>query len=557
MNPTCTYMTLRPYGHAEPLLGIDETHIWPPAFLKEREERETPKNTGGRGPQGEKVLQLSAAAGMEIQSEGLSNEDMMSSIPGISLRDCINANLSQSEAVALRTEVELERVKHWQGCSLDELKQTCASLGMQTAGTRNELIVKLALGKELPVNPSEPMMIFMASAPAAYTVPIVGPPIPDVAAIPVPVPPPPIPDHPPLQGKKPQPRGRPRKGKLWNADVGEWEIDPNYVEPPKGSRTKRGRAPAADGEASSGKKSGSKHRLAPGQKGQPRGRPRKGKLWDMDRGEWVEDPHYVPKPKAPRSAAGPDAPLIPPVFVAAPAVESLIIAEVVPPDTIMPEEPVTINAVLADTPKAVSKTKSSEGGKTPQPRGRPPNGKTWNAEAGEWEADPHYQPKESKAAKPKAMSPVTTVLVEGVPASDLINCSIMAIEDITSAPAASKGPGNNKPKKALPPGKKPQPRGRPPKGKAWDYDNGCWVEAPADDTDDPEPQEPPMVPPVVVPFVGAVDGLGTMDVVANVPMAMSVPDQEPHPLDVTKEEHDHHDPSTMVVADPVEGISAA
>ena len=83
---------------------------------------------------------------------------------------------------------------------------------------------------------------------------------------------------PPAAGSEPtrveeehaKPKGRPPKGKQWDAISGEWVVDPDAPAP----------APAAEGIT------------------RPKGRAPKGKLWDADNGEWVDGPDVPVAPAA-------------------------------------------------------------------------------------------------------------------------------------------------------------------------------------------------------------------------------------------------------------------
>ncbi|KAG8462476.1 hypothetical protein KFE25_010301 [Diacronema lutheri] len=257
---------------------------------------------------------------------------------------------------------------------------------------------------------------------------------------------PPLPSPPPAKkktrltepGKAPQPRGRPPKGKLWDADAGQWYDDPLYVPEPKapkapkavggsGSSGAAGFAavPAAAGAGSTcadGAGAGDAWPPPPatkaragesGQLPQPRGRPPKGKVWDPVLGSWVDDPAYVPQSKAPKHAGGKrvhadgsadgDADGTGRPLDAAACLGGIELVT----SSLVTEVESAPGVVLASIhrpsppppPPKLAKHKL-ENGQIAQPRGRPPAGKVWDRDVGAWADDPAYAP-QPKAKKPR------------------------------------------------------------------------------------------------------------------------------------------------------------
>jgi hypothetical protein len=270
-------------------------------------------------------------------------------------------------------------------------------------------------------------------------------------------------------GKSPQPRGRPPKGKMWNAEGGTWGDDPNYV-----PEAKLAKPPRADGEEDAPAEEGalcadgfepkpkkpfaSKAKPSePGHTPQPRGRPPKGKVWDAVTGTWLDDPHYVPAPAKPAT-------------VKKPRVEGAPGCDDDGEDGDLDE----LGEGLLQKPKP----NKTEDGMHAQPRGRPPSGKQWDRESGEWHDDPHFVAKPKvKKSKPNVITGASVVAdnVEGAPYADgELGEGAQALVVVDGAMLLPKAPKVSK-NEALASGKHVQPRGRPPKGMPWDAEKGEWI----------------------------------------------------------------------------------
>jgi hypothetical protein len=211
-------------------------------------------------------------------------------------------------------------------------------------------------------------------------------------------------------------------------------------------------------------------------------------LWDATQAVWLDDPYYLPPPKLPKAAAvgpkrareagdeGEDD--------GAPAADA---------DPLAPKP----LALAADGTPLLSSAhkplKLTADGVHSQPRGRPPSGKRWDAEAGAWAEDPEFVPK-PKVKKPKPATIVTASVAlvgadggvdGGAPLDDGAPACESAFVVVAAAPLSAAPPKASKvnKKEALANGKHLQPRGRPPKGKAWNADAGVWVNAFGADAD--------------------------------------------------------------------------
>ena len=144
----------------------------------------------------------------------------------------------------------------------------------------------------------------------------------------------------------PKPRGRPPKGQTWDAATGEWSG--GGVAKPAKTIAKKPKKPAV-AKPKKPKKAAVEKAAVPGSP-QPRGRPPAGKKWDSVKGEWVEG-KGVPRAIAKKPASK--------------------------------AKPMAKEAAAAAKPAAK---------KAPRPRGRPPKGKSWNANKGMWVAGPSLPP---------------------------------------------------------------------------------------------------------------------------------------------------------------------
>ncbi|KAJ1635311.1 hypothetical protein T492DRAFT_967598 [Pavlovales sp. CCMP2436] len=254
---------------------------------------------------------------------------------GIVMEDLLLGHVPPDHAKAVRTIEELARVEHWLKQSVEELQNACANAGLDNGGLKNVLVARLAIFRGTPTGlaaglatagpdaaaasrQSEEMPLYADRADADTYVPE-----PKSARAPradgeedAPVgaetPKPKKPSKARLSeaGHTPQPRGRPPKGKMWDALSGTWFEDPHYVPaPPKPPSAKKQRvegAPGCEGEEGDGdldelgeglQQKPKPKKTEDGMHAQPRGRPPSGKRWHRESGLWHDDPTFVAKPK--------------------------------------------------------------------------------------------------------------------------------------------------------------------------------------------------------------------------------------------------------------------
>lgn len=72
------------------------------------------------------------------------------SVPGITVADFLAVGLTEEDASRAKTPDELARISYWQTQSKKELSVACGMVGMKPDGSYAQMVLKLALIKQLP-----------------------------------------------------------------------------------------------------------------------------------------------------------------------------------------------------------------------------------------------------------------------------------------------------------------------------------------------------------------------------------------------------------------------